>query len=110
MAIEEQAQLASELHVWLVEKYDQGADGGDLVAAVALVLGDMLGQQAVNGEAIEAEVLSIVLEQRFATKDAEEAMPEEDEGFEIEDEDEENEGDKIEGEDEGEGGDEGFNV
>jgi hypothetical protein len=107
-ALEEQQEIADRLHGWLVLQSKAGHEFGNLLGAMALVLGDMLGNAAANGHAFEAEVLRMVLEQRFATED-QAVADEEDEGFELDEEDED-EGDRIEGEDEGEGGDEGFRV
>lgn len=108
MAIEEQQQLADKLNVWLRLQNGRGHQFPDLLGAVALVLGDMLGWSASHGDDLDAVVLRMVLEQRFTTEEA--LVPdEEEEGFELEDEDEEGEGDRIEGEEE-EGGEEGFRV
>lgn len=107
MAIEEQKALADGLHGWLVLQDKGGAEFGDMLGAVALVLGDMLGSAAATGLDLDAEVLRMVLEQRFATMEVQVAENE-DEGFEVEEEEEE-EGDHVEGE-EKEGGEEGFRV
>jgi hypothetical protein len=105
MAIEEQRALADRLDVWLVLQNKGGAEFGDMLGSVALVLGDMLGSAAASGHDLDAEVLRMVLEQRFATMEA--MVPDEEEGFDLGEEEEEEEGDHIEGEEEG---DEGFGV
>jgi hypothetical protein len=104
MGIKEQKDLALELRDWLRGKPDD-TSLVDIVGGVALLLGDLLGTLAAHGDVYDAEVLRVVIEQRFRTQEA--LVADEDEGFEVEEE-EEDEGDRIEGEEEG--SEEGFGV
>lgn len=97
--------LSEQLDGWLRERNAEGWCAQELVGALALLLGDLLGMAASAGFEYTADALQMMLVQREGTV---KRMADEDEDFDLEDEDDLDESDKIEGEEDEADGEEGF--